>query len=458
MNDREEKVRLISKRMKDIESLWRTIENETEQDTTQQQQQQQQQQHAESSWNDVSLEPLQTIDLHEGSNTSGSFTSDETTSEGHTHRPFHSRQSLWRIWRPRSETNRNSNEDDDHDNDDHDNASDHEAEIMRDTKLMIAQKFPDLKHNPSIIEDDFGEEDYYKALPEDTFSLMILGEPFSKQWIYGMIAFGLQTSLLFVIAAEFYVSSKESTPLNVPYKVDPAVLFGQILALLLSLLTQVDLILAISTFMLLGYKKKENWTSLIKAPLSSTFSTWVLRIAFPVSCEFFEGFLVLATTFCIVVQSDSILELFKNFAAMQLVSHIDNVAFWLALNGYIGFDLMVKAKQTRRIKVHEDTIQLSCGIPLRTLVILVLMLIMCAGWSYFLVGQISGKFFFMTYPYCRIPMSSIQLMNDGFCDGGILNTIDCGFEDGDCISKSDIHNVMTIHLFVFPMLTFFPRT
>lgn len=303
MTDREEKIRLIGKRMKDIESLWRTIETQKEEE------QEEQSQHLENHEESLTQPegPFQTIDLQEVSddlssslNKEGSFgehtshTSDETTSEVHNYHHSH-RQSFWRIWRPRSENHLND-----------DNDSDYEAELIRDTKQMIAQKFPDLKHNPSIIEDNFGEADYYKALPEDTFSLMILGEPFSKQWIYGMIAFGLQTCLLFVIAVEFYDSSKESTPLNVPYKVDLVVLLGQIMALLLSLLTQIDLILAISTFMLLGYKKKENWTSLIKVPLSSTFSTWIVRIAFPVSCEFLEGFLVLATTFCIVVQSDSV--------------------------------------------------------------------------------------------------------------------------------------------------------
>lgn len=306
MTDREEKIRLIGKRMKDIESLWRMIEKQQPNEEKEQQSHTQHlENHEESLTQDERL--FQTINLQEVSdalasslNKEGSFgehtshTSDETTSE--VQKYHHSqRQSFWRIWRPRSENHLND-----------DNESDYEAELTRDTKQMIAQKFPDLKQNPSIIEDNFGEADYYKALPEDTFSLMILGEAFSKQWIYGMIAFGLQTCLLFVIAVEFYDSSKESTPLNVPYKVDLVVLLGQIMALLLSLLTQIDLILAISTFMLLGYNKKENWTSLIKVPLSSTFSTWIVRIAFPVSCEFLEGFLVLATTFCIVVQSSSV--------------------------------------------------------------------------------------------------------------------------------------------------------
>lgn len=308
MTDREEKIRLISKRMKDIESLWRTIEKQNEPETIQEEEEQDHYENDES-W---TTQPEESQEVSTNSSSSwkkdGSFgehtsqTSNETPSEGRNH-SFHPRQSFWKIWRPLDETNVNDN---DKHSEDYDESDDYETEIVRDTKYMIDQKFPDLKHKPTIIEDNFGEEDYYKALPEDTFSLMILGEPLSKQWIYGMIAFGLQTSLLFVIAAEFYVTSKESTPLNVPYKVDRVVLLGQILALFLSLWTQIDLILAISTFILLGFRKKQNWTSLIKAPLNSTFSTWIVRIAFPITCEFLEGFLVLATTFCIVVQSDSV--------------------------------------------------------------------------------------------------------------------------------------------------------
>ena len=49
-------------------------------------------------------------------------------------------------------------------------------------------------------------------------------------------------------------------------------------------------------------------------------------------------------------------------------------------------------------------------------------------------GQVSGKFFYMKNPKCLIAKSDIMKLNNGICEGGILNTWFCGFDDGDCIT------------------------
>lgn len=56
----------------------------------------------------------------------------------------------------------------------------------------------------------------------------------------------------------------------------------------------------------------------------------------------------------------------------------------------------------------------------------------CQG--YFAYGQVSGKFFALKYPKCHISDKEILKLNNGICDGGQLNTIACGFDDGDCIT------------------------
>lgn len=100
---------------------------------------------------------------------------------------------------------------------------------------------------------------------------------------------------------------------------------GQFLALVLSLATQTDLVMSIITFMMLWTERRVYWTKLIKAPEDSSLWIWVSRIAFPIACEFLEGFFVLVATFVIVIQSNNIIDLFKDFAAMQLISEFDNM-------------------------------------------------------------------------------------------------------------------------------------
>ena len=64
--------------------------------------------------------------------------------------------------------------------------------------------------------------------------------------------------------------------------------------------------------------------------------------------------------------------------------------------------------------------------------------------GYFAYGQVSGKFFSLKYPKCYIEDYEVQKLNNGVCDGGRLNTIACGFDDGDCITFN-LGKYITIH-------------
>jgi hypothetical protein len=142
---------------------------------------------------------------------------------------------------------------------------------------------------------------------------------------FGFTVFLLQIALLIMIAIDQISSSKDSTPFDVPFKVDPIVHVGQLLAIILSLATQTDLVMAVLTFMMLWTERRVYWTKLIKVPHDASLWIWIFRIAFPISCELIEGTFVLLTTFVIVIQSSSIIDLFKDFAAMQLISELDNM-------------------------------------------------------------------------------------------------------------------------------------
>ncbi len=128
------------------------------------------------------------------------------------------------------------------------------------------------------------------------------------------------------------------------------------------------------------------------------------------------------------------IELFKDFAAMQLISELDNMMFWLALHGYAGVELMEGAKGAQKVRIKDDVVKSYCGIPLRTMVLVVLFFFMISGWMYIVVGQRNGSFFYMKYPHCKIPKSKIPSMGDGICNGGEQNTAGCYFDDGDCIT------------------------
>lgn len=263
---------------------------------------------------------------------------------------------------------------------------------------------------------------------------MIMSKPASKQWWYAFSIFLIQIALLTMILHDQYSYQYLTTPFDVPYKVHPVVRGGQLLAILLSLTTQTDLVIAIITFIMLWRRRRVSWTSVTAVAQDSHLSIWGLRVALPLSCKFIEGVLVLVTTFVIVIQSDSMIELFKDFAAMQLISELDNMMFWLALHGYAGVALMEGAKKAQKVRIKDDVMKSFCGIPLRTMVLVIVFFSMLACWSYIVIGQVSGNFFYLKFPKCGISKENIPFMNDGICHGGAQNTIECNFDDGDCLA------------------------
>jgi hypothetical protein len=183
----------------------------------------------------------------------------------------------------------------------------------------------DSDRKPSVVEEELTVDDDYKDLSQDTFSLMLLSQPFSKQWCFGVTVFLLQGTLLMMIAFDQISASKGSTPFDVPYRVPPVVHAGQLLAIIISVATQTDLVTAIVSMLTLSPGQRHYWTTLIKVPEDSSLWVWAARVAFPIALELVEGGFVLFTTFVIVIQSDNIIDLFKDFAAMQLISELDNM-------------------------------------------------------------------------------------------------------------------------------------
>lgn len=170
-------------------------------------------------------------------------------------------------------------------------------------------------------------------------------------------------------------------------------------------------------------------------PMTKT-NLWMLHILFPNACKFVQGVLVLIITFVIVIQSDNIIDLFKDFAAMQVIAELDNVAYYLADHGYFGSDLKEDASTVKEIKITDDVPKI-CRLPLRPVVLISLLgLMMSVFVGVVVVRQDKGDFFYDKYPMCKVmEVEQIATISDGICHGGLQNTFQCGFDGGDCIGK-----------------------
>ena len=127
-----------------------------------------------------------------------------------------------------------------------------------------------------------------------------------------------------------------------------------------------------------------------------TLLTWIDKVFLPNSLRFIAGSLTLLNSFIIILQSDNVLDLFKDFTALFLISDIDNRVFDLASQSYFGEKLKDESDKISKVKVvdnHANKQKLGC-IPVHQIVFFVICASMVGGWSHHIHdGQFQFKKF-----------------------------------------------------------------
>ena len=126
--------------------------------------------------------------------------------------------------------------------------------------------------------------------------------------------------------------------------------------------------------------------------------------------------------------------LFAEFAAMGIIAEIDNIAFWFVDSGYVGDAIQEDAQKVKKVTLKDQTIKVKCGLfgflRLRTIMFFILLVVTIASFSFVAHRQSSGYYLSMKYPACDIPVEDLQILGDGECNGGFVNSFQCGFDDG----------------------------
>eukprot|EP00978_Attheya_sp_CCMP212_P002970 scaffold6079_cov66-Attheya_sp.AAC.3 len=172
---------------------------------------------------------------------------------------------------------------------------------------------------------------------KDTFSLMFICNIKSLGFAYSLFFFALQVTILVLIGVNILKNAPDGNPLNVPVGTSLDVVWAQVLALLVSLITQSDFM---ATFDLINFKYDDIVLSLFEG---ATHTKWIVSNI----CRFTIGVLSIGISFILIVQSTTVIELFFNFAAVQFVSELDNIAFQLAYKGYMAIGDLEQA--TRKL-------------------------------------------------------------------------------------------------------------
>lgn len=131
--------------------------------------------------------------------------------------------------------------------------------------------------------------------------------------------------------------------------------------------------------------------------------------------------LVLFISFVVIVQSDHIIDLFKDFSALTVISQLDDLVFFLARTGFIGRNLKSEAIRVEKIEFRESKGTKRNWFVIRPFILVTIIATMVGGWMYVVVQQLNGSIFHARYPDC----------DASFLDA---NELGCEFEDGDCVN------------------------
>ncbi len=172
-----------------------------------------------------------------------------------------------------------------------------------------------------------GEEGEYE-LEEDIFSMIFVSPVCSMPFLYALFVFILQMAIL--ILALYNIlrdADPDKNKLHIPPYTNTEVQLSQCIALLIALFTSDDVITSLDALLV----RYDNDVRLENK--GATKSKWI----FSHLCRFLEGLLGIVVAFFFIVQATDVLDLFLDFLAVQFVSELDNVGFYLAKKGYLNF-------------------------------------------------------------------------------------------------------------------------
>lgn len=170
------------------------------------------------------------------------------------------------------------------------------------------------------------DEEFQRTFTTSAFSYVVVAPWFTAPFWTAFFVLAME-STLFVIIALSLLGGPPDNPLNLPASVSWEVTVTQIIALLVLILTQNDLVEALNEFSE-GYHAPS-----IKAAFpDASYPKWLLAV-------FLQGFMGVVSVFVaflLVVSSSDVVELLLNFTALEFVSMLDDVIFKLASMGYVG--------------------------------------------------------------------------------------------------------------------------
>lgn len=164
----------------------------------------------------------------------------------------------------------------------------------------------------------------YVSIHDDVYNLFLLSELYGTACFYSVYVFLLKMALYTFLALEVTTRALNTEP-------TANLLVAQFLMIPVAVAMQDDLT---ATFYIIANIKYED-------TIHPNARLWKYFIA--TGCRAIDGFYSLAVNFIVLLSAGDIQSLFLNFAALQFLQTIDNIALDLAADGYLSDGLEAAA-------------------------------------------------------------------------------------------------------------------
>jgi hypothetical protein len=226
------------------------------------------------------------------------------------------------------------------------------------------------------------EDEGKKQLPPDKFLFRVCSKILSQPFVLGFTVFIFQITIYSLLAVDL-IKPFSDNPLGIPANVETTVRGTQFLALIVAVLTQADIRISLEQVNE-GYNKDRIGNEFAEA---SCGKRW-----FATACRFLQRALGLVVTFFLIVREDNVFDLLLNFTAMEFVSQLDDVAFFVAGTEYFGSKSAEKSEEIDERSYLQAADEKKRRKTLHILLLIVIFSGALAGWGVIVKQQISNKY------------------------------------------------------------------
>lgn len=189
--------------------------------------------------------------------------------------------------------------------------------------------------------DDSKDMETYQV-GEDVYGLIFVCPVFSQAFFFAFLVIMVKFSLFLFLLADLYRQTQEGGTFFAPK--DTLIRATEFLLLPIAIALQEDLIYVYTRVANIRYDP-----SLVEVSPSATKSKFGLSFAL----RLIDGLFSLTINFVLIMTTETVLGIFLNFAALHFLQGIDDVAFQMAHEGFLGDRMEDRCNEVQQTSMHR---------------------------------------------------------------------------------------------------------